>query len=116
MTHGTFEIVRQLMTHSDGETKTRERVRAVAKEPPLYRVLLLNDHYTSMDFVVWVLQSVFRKSATEAFEVMLRVHREGSGLAGVYTKDIAETKAATVESLARQQSYPLRCSLEPAGT
>lgn len=82
----------------------------------MYRVILLNDHYTSMDFVVWVLQSVFRKSAGEAFEVMMQVHRQGSGLAGVYTKDIAETKAATVETVAREHKFPLRCNVEPTTT
>ena len=100
----------------DSDTKTRSRVeeQSKAKEPPLYNVLLLNDHYTTMEFVVSVLQAVFRKSHTEAFEIMLSIHQRGSGIAGVYTRDIAETKAQTAEQLARSAGYPLRCALEPA--
>lgn len=86
--------------------------RPKTKKPSLYKVFLLNDDYTTMEFVVQVLEEVFRKSRVEATEIMLHVHKNGMGLAGVYTKDIAETKVATVHELARKEQYPLRCLLE----
>lgn len=87
--------------------------RQETKEPEMYRVLLLNDDYTSMEFVVLVLETVFHRSHEEAQEVMIAVHRLGSGTAGVYTREIAETKIAIVHHLARQNEYPLRCDMEP---
>jgi ATP-dependent Clp protease adaptor protein ClpS len=90
------------------ETKSRERV----EEPPLYKVLLHNDNYTTMDFVVFVLVSVFNKSEAEAFRIMLAVHNEGVGVAGVYPFEIAETKAAKVVEMARAQEYPLIASVQ----
>lgn len=88
------------------------RTRTVA--PPLYRVLMHNDDYTTMEFVVEVLQTVFRKSATEANQIMLHIHHKGVGECGVFPYEIAETKVARVHSLARKTGYPLRCSLEEA--
>jgi len=79
----------------------------------MYKVILLNDHYTSMEFVVLVLQQIFHKSIEEATQIMLSVHRIGSGVAGTYTKEIAETKLALVTQVSRDNGYPLRCSLEP---
>ena len=90
------------------ESKSRERV----EEPPLYKVLLHNDNYTTMDFVVFVLVSVFNKSEAEAFRIMLAVHNEGVGVAGVYPFEIAETKAAKVVEMARAQEYPLIASVQ----
>ncbi|MFQ5851541.1 MAG: ATP-dependent Clp protease adapter ClpS [Candidatus Binatia bacterium] len=84
------------------------------KKPPLYRVLLHNDDYTTKEFVVQVLQYVFHKEHTEAVQIMLHVHRNGIGVAGVYTYEVAETKVAVVESLARQHEYPLKCTMEEA--
>jgi ATP-dependent Clp protease adaptor protein ClpS len=84
------------------------------KKPPLYKVLLHNDDYTTKEFVVQVLQYVFHKEPTEAVQIMLHVHRKGIGVAGVYSYEIAETKVALVESLARQNEYPLKCSMEEA--
>jgi ATP-dependent Clp protease adaptor protein ClpS len=84
------------------------------KRPPLYKVLLHNDDYTTKEFVVQVLQFVFHKEPTEAVQIMLHVHRKGIGVAGVYSYEIAETKVAQVESLARQHEYPLKCSMEEA--
>jgi ATP-dependent Clp protease adaptor protein ClpS len=84
------------------------------KRPPLYKVLLHNDDYTTKEFVVQVLQYVFHKEATEAVQIMLHVHRKGIGVAGVYPYEVAETKVALVESLARQHEYPLKCSMEEA--
>lgn len=100
----------------DSATKelTRTRSGASVREPPLYKVILLNDHYTTMEFVVAVLREVFRKSAEEASRIMLSVHRSGAGIAGLYTREIAETKIAIVHELARANSFPLRCTMEPA--
>ena len=84
------------------------------KKPPLYKVLLHNDDYTTKEFVVQVLQYVFHKEPTEAVQIMLHVHRKGIGIAGVYSYEIAETKVALVESLARQNEYPLKCTVEEA--
>ena len=82
------------------------------QEPPLFKVLLHNDDYTSMEFVVLLLEKVFNKSTPEATRIMLNVHQQGVGVAGVYPKEIAETKAAIVHDLAQKNEYPLRCSLE----
>jgi len=84
------------------------------KKPSLYKVLLHNDDYTTKEFVVQILQYVFHKEHTAAVQIMLHVHRKGIGVAGVYLYEIAETKAALVESLARQQEYPLKCTVEVA--
>ena len=81
-------------------------------EPPLYRVLLHNDNYTTMDFVVQVLEAVFNKNAAEATQIMLSVHKSGTGLCGVYPAEVAETKVALVHHLAREHSFPLKCSME----
>ena len=94
-----------------GEVLTREEIKT--KEPPMYRVILLNDDYTTMEFVVLVLQTVFHKSLDEATQVMLAVHQKGAGTAGVYTKEVAETKLAIVHHLARENEFPLRCDMEP---
>ena len=82
------------------------------KEPPLYKVLLHNDDYTSMEFVVLILEKIFNKSTPEATRIMLNVHQQGIGIAGVYQKEIAETKVAIVHDLAQKNEYPLRCSME----
>jgi ATP-dependent Clp protease adaptor protein ClpS len=82
------------------------------KRPPLYKVLLHNDDYTTKEFVVQVLEYVFHKEHAEAVQIMLHVHRKGIGVAGVYPYEVAETKVALVENLARQHEYPLKCSME----
>ena len=82
------------------------------KRPPRYKVILLNDDYTPMDFVVMVLEQIFRKTNQDALTVMLEVHQKGAGLAGVYTRDVAETKSAQVSEYARINDYPLQCVLE----
>lgn len=92
------------------EVLTKEEIKT--KEPSMYKVILLNDDYTSMEFVVQILETVFHKTPVEAKGVMLLVHEKGSGLAGIYTKDIAETKIAIVQQLARQKEYPLKCRME----
>lgn len=81
--------------------------------PKRYKVLLLNDNYTTMEFVVEILIHVFRRSQADAEQIMLSVHKNGMGVAGVYIKSIAETKAKMVHDLAREMEFPLRCALEP---
>ncbi|MGB5747300.1 MAG: ATP-dependent Clp protease adapter ClpS [Desulfobacterales bacterium] len=82
------------------------------EEPPMYRVMLLNDDYTTMEFVVEVLVYVFQKSLEEATQIMLNVHRSGVGVCGIYPYEIAETKVNTVENLARENGFPLKCIME----
>ena len=83
------------------------------EEPPLFKVLLHNDDYTTMDFVVEILESVFNKAPAEAYRIMMAVHTQGQGLCGVYPFEVAETKIATVVELARGQGFPLRATMEP---
>ena len=83
------------------------------EEPPLFKVLLHNDDYTTMDFVVWVLQSVFNLAEEAAIRVMLNVHVKGVGVAGVYTYEVAETKVDKTITLAREHEFPLLCTMEP---
>ncbi len=92
-----------------------ERAALHEGDPDRYRVVILNDDYTPMDFVVWVLETIFRKSPSEAYGVMMRVHREGRGVAGVYPFEIAETKAERVAREAQAHGHPLQAVLEPAG-
>ena len=84
------------------------------KLPPMFKVLLHNDDYTTMEFVVQVLQSVFHKNAADATQIMLHVHRNGIGVAGVYTREVAETKVTVVDAMARENEFPLKCSVEEA--
>ncbi|MBN1381653.1 MAG: ATP-dependent Clp protease adapter ClpS [Deltaproteobacteria bacterium] len=86
----------------------------VLKEPKMYKVILHNDHYTTMDFVVDVLMSIFHKPAAQATKIMLDVHRKGQGICGVYTYDIAATRVNQVHQRAKQRQFPLKCSLEEA--
>lgn len=95
-----------------GQTRVAEKSAAKTGLPPLFRVLMHNDDYTTMEFVVHVLETVFRKSATEANQIMLNIHFKGVGSCGVYPLEVAETKIGKVHSLARSDGYPLRCSLE----
>jgi ATP-dependent Clp protease adaptor protein ClpS len=94
-------------------TSTKTRTQNQTTTPGQWKVLLLNDDYTPMDFVVEVLETVFRKSEHEAVQIMYAVHRAGVGLAGVYTHEIAETKLLTVEHMARAEGHPLQCTMEP---
>ena len=98
----------------DPSVVTAEERRTSLDEPRRYAVLLLNDDYTTFDFVVEVLQKFFRKTAQEAAEITLKVHHEGKGLAGVYSYEIAETKCAQVADYAQNHGYPLRATAEPA--
>jgi ATP-dependent Clp protease adaptor protein ClpS len=91
-------------------SKTNEKV----KEPEEYKVILLNDHYTTMQFVVEVLMIIFHKGVEDAYRIMLDVHKKGKGVVGVYTWDIATTKMEQVHAVARENEFPLRCVVEPA--
>ena len=82
------------------------------KRPPLYQVLLHNDDFTTMEFVVYVLQNIFQRSETDALRIMLQVHLEGIGVAGIYTYEIAEMKVARVAELAQANEFPLLCTIE----
>ena len=97
-----------------GGEQVVERVRRKTKEPDQHQVVLLNDDYTTMDFVMEVLETVFHKSPAEAYRIMLMVHTEGRGICGVYTWEVAETKAEAVVALARQAGFPLRAVVEDA--
>jgi ATP-dependent Clp protease adaptor protein ClpS len=92
----------------------KERTDTRQQEPTLYRVILLNDDYTTMEFVVQVLEEVFQKSPAEAYQIMMHVHVNGQGLAGVYPWEVAETKAETVIAMAREAGYPLKAVTEEA--
>ena len=89
-----------------------ERTRQQTKEPSLWRVVLLNDDYTPMEFVVQLLEAVFDKSPAEAYRIMMQVHTQGRGLAGVYPFDVAETRVARTEEIAESAGYPLKAVME----
>jgi ATP-dependent Clp protease adaptor protein ClpS len=99
---------------SDTGGAVKERVQVQKKEPTLYKVVLLNDDYTTMEFVVEVLMTVFQKTASEAYQIMMHVHVNGRGIAGVYPWEVAETKADTVVSMARESGFPLQAVTEEA--
>ncbi|MCB2148741.1 MAG: ATP-dependent Clp protease adapter ClpS [Deltaproteobacteria bacterium] len=102
MARDRFQIEEQISSETRDETR----------EPPMYRVLLHNDDYTTMEFVVEILMYVFSKSPESAAKIMLNVHHKGVGVCGSYPHEIAETKVDTVHNLARESGYPLRCSME----
>ncbi len=89
-----------------------EEARPKLKQPPLYRVVLINDDYTPMEFVVDILESIFGMERTRATQVMLEVHTKGKGVCGVYNFEIAETKVAQVMGIAKQHQHPLLCTME----
>ena len=97
----------------DGKLLTRNRGSPKVGEPQDYRVILLNDDYTAMDFVVEVLMVVFHKKSEDAARIMLDVHKKGKGIVGQYPWDIASTKAEQVHEAARENEFPLRCIVEP---
>ena len=98
--------------HSRPDIEFESNVDEDVKEPTQFRVLLHNDDYTTMEFVVLVLMDVFNKNEAEAVRIMLAVHKEGIGVCGVYPEEMAETKVAQVHSMARRAGYPLRSSME----
>ncbi|HEX7154042.1 MAG TPA: ATP-dependent Clp protease adaptor ClpS [Thermoanaerobaculia bacterium] len=92
------------------EAESQEKL----EQPPLFKVVLHNDDYTTMEFVVWVLESIFNMPEEQAIQVMLNVHLRGTGVAGIYTYEVAEMKIEKTTSLAREHEYPLLATLEPA--
>ncbi|HEU0186663.1 MAG TPA: ATP-dependent Clp protease adapter ClpS [Gallionellaceae bacterium] len=100
------------MTTKHENASLLEAERSKTKPPKLYKVILLNDDFTTMEFVVEVLQTFFAMGRERATQVMLKVHKEGSAVCGVYTRDIAETKVTQVTDFAVQHGHPLRCSME----
>jgi ATP-dependent Clp protease adaptor protein ClpS len=98
---------------NQGGTSTKTRSHLRLSPPVLWKVILHNDDFTTQEFVVWVLQSVFRKDEAEAVRIMLEVHRKGRGVAGIYPYDVADTKAAQVKAMAEAKEFPLLCTVEP---
>jgi ATP-dependent Clp protease adaptor protein ClpS len=96
----------------DGKTGLVTKTRPVTKKPHLYKVLLLNDDYTPMEFVIHILEKFFHKGREDATRIMLHVHQKGAGICGVYTFEVAETKVAQVMDFARQHQHPLQCRME----
>jgi len=107
-----------MQSMADGHDETggavKERSELKKQEPGLFNVILLNDDYTTMEFVMQILETLFHKSPAEAYRIMMHVHRGGRGLAGVYTYEVAETKAEQVASLASDAGFPLRATIEEA--
>lgn len=102
------------MGHPDESLGLGTKEETIIEEPRLYKVLLHNDDYTTVDFVIMILVNVFHKPHSEAARITLDVHRKGIGVAGIYPYDIAETKVIQVHELARQHQFPLKCSLQEA--
>jgi len=100
------------MTQQQTDEQIGSQTRDQTREPPMYRVLLHNDDYTTMEFVVEILIYVFNKSPESAAKIMMNVHQKGIGVCGLYTFEVAETKVNAVHNLARESGFPLRCSME----
>ncbi len=100
------------MPKNDESTSVIEKTEQSIEKPSMYEVLLLNDHYTTMEFVIMVLEGIFNKGRIEAERIMLQVHNNGSGQAGVYVKEIAETKVNEVHKLAMSHEHPLKCIIK----
>jgi ATP-dependent Clp protease adaptor protein ClpS len=98
--------------HDHGDNLLAQEAKPVVKKPPMYKVIMLNEDYTPMEFVVYALESFFGMGAEQATKVMLQVHTEGKAICGVYTKDIAETKAAQVNQCAVDNEHPLLCEID----
>lgn len=98
----------------DDDTLLIEHVKPKLKKPPMYKVVLINDDYTPMEFVVHILESIFNHNREQATQIMLHVHKLGKGVCGVYTKDIAETKMVQVNNFSRENKHPLMCEIEEA--
>ncbi len=95
-------------------TGLAEEIRENIEEPEMYKVVLLNDNYTTMDFVVQIVSVVFHKSVIEANKIMMDVHKKGRGIVGIYTYDIAATKIMQVHQMAKEKQFPLKCIMEEA--
>ncbi|MBO1328052.1 ATP-dependent Clp protease adapter ClpS [Acetobacter suratthaniensis] len=97
---------------NDADVGVVVRAKPKTRKPAMYKVLMLNDDYTPMEFVVYVLERFFQKNREEATDIMLNVHRRGVGVCGVFTYEVAETKVSQVMDLARQNQHPLQCTIE----
>lgn len=97
---------------TEGDEQVITKYKPKTEKPPLYKVVLLNDDFTPMDFVILVLKKFFMKSDAEATRIMLQVHTEGAGLAGIYTFEVAETKVYSVNEFSRRHKHPLKCIME----
>lgn len=95
------------------DTVTEQKTKQKLQKPQLYKVILHNDDFTTMEFVVEILQGIFHKSEADATAIMLNIHRNGMGVAGIFTKEIAETKVAETMQAAEEAEYPLLCTMEP---
>jgi len=98
--------------HSDGQADTLLKTKPKPKKPSMYKVILLNDDYTPMEFVIGILKKFFSKNTGEATEITMNVHRRGIGICGIFTHEIAETKVTLVMDYARQHEQPLQCTME----
>jgi ATP-dependent Clp protease adaptor protein ClpS len=102
-----------MSTREDDDVLLAEpKIQLKTKKPPMFKVVMLNDDYTPMDFVVTILQAIFRMNLEEATQVMLNIHHTGKGICGVFTRDVAETKIEMVLDAAREAEFPLQCLLE----
>ena len=99
-------------TRTDGDEDLAVKTRPTTQRPPMYKVLLLNDDFTPMEFVVHILERLFGMTHAQAIEIMLTVHRKGIAVVGVFSHEVAETKVAQVMELARRQQHPLQCTME----
>jgi ATP-dependent Clp protease adaptor protein ClpS len=111
-TAGSSLMADKNRNNTDGQTGVITRTAPKTKKPSMYKVLLLNDDYTPMEFVVHVLERFFNKARDEATRIMLHVHQKGIGICGVYTFEVAETKVTQVMDFARQHQHPLQCTME----
>lgn len=110
-----LKMSRKVENHDEGGTGlVVESAKPKLKKPPMYKVVMLNDDYTPMEFVIMILEKLFRLDHEKAIQVMLNVHQKGKGICGVYPHEIAQTKVAQVLELARQNEHPLQCTMEVA--
>ncbi len=100
--------------YDDDDTLLVEKTRPKLQKPPMYKVVLLNDDYTPMEFVVHILETIFGHDREKATQIMLHVHTRGKGVCGTYTRDVAETKVVQVNNYARENDHPLLCDMEEA--
>ncbi len=107
------DYIRVMGTNASSDTGLLEKTKSIVTEPPRYSCILHNDHFTTRDFVVYVLMTVYQMKTEDAQRKMLEVHREGKGRIGNYSFDIARTKAIQTEKLARDNDFPLKCTVEP---
>jgi ATP-dependent Clp protease adaptor protein ClpS len=103
-------MTQRRIEEQEGDVATESRIEV--KKPPLYKVLLHNDDYTTQEFVVFILENIFRHPQETAYQIMMHVHQRGIGIAGLFPFETAEAKVTQVHSLAREYDYPLKCSLE----